>query len=278
LIAIIVVSFGCQPPPSPPKDAPPAPLAARFNPKETGSIRGRVVWSGRDPNIEPIKLPFPSPDFGGEQPNPNAPTIDPPSQGMADVLVFLRAVSLDHSRPWPHDPATVAFEKGRLEIRQGPRKSRLGIVRRGEEIACVAYEKRNHILEARGASVFSLPLLLPETITRRKLTRTGILELSSGSALYWLRGYLWISEHPYAAITNATGEFELTEVLADKYEVVCWAPNWHIKRRERHPEFGEIERLIFAPAAEQSAQVTVAAGEAATATFRFNEMHFMPPE
>ena len=59
----------------------------------------------------------------------------------------------------------------------------------------------------------------------------GILELSSGSALYWLRGHLWIGAHPYALVTNAAGEFELAQVPAGTYELVCWAPSWHISWR-----------------------------------------------
>jgi hypothetical protein len=274
-IVVLALSLaGCQPPPSPPKPAAPAPLAAQFDAKTTGVIRGSVFWTGARPEVESIKLPFPLPGLESEQPNPNAPRIDPKTQAVADVLVYLRTVDPARSRPWPHDPVEVAFAGSRLEVRQSKQKGRFGIVRRGDDIVCIAHEARKHTLEARGASVFSLPLLMSGNTTKRQLDQPGILELSSGSALYWLRGYLWIGEHPYAAATNAAGEFQLDQVPAGAYELVCWSPNWRIKRRERHPEFGEIERLIFDDGVEQSADVMVAAGDAAVASFRWSEANF----
>ena len=196
---------------------------------------------------------------------------------LTDVLVFLRKVELARSRPWSHDPVEVAFDDARLQIHQGGRKTRLGIVRRGDEIACVAREKRNHTLEAAAAPAFSrCRLLCPTKSPAASWNSPGILELSSGSALYWLRGHLWIGEHPYAAVTNAAGEFELAQVPAGTYELVCWMPSWHVKRRERGPELGEIERLIFEPGVEQSAEIAVVAGEAANTTFHWNMTRFAP--
>src|SRR5262249_35026691 len=152
--------------------------------------------------FDAIKLLVSLPGFDNEYPNPNTPTIDLKTQAIKDVLVFLRKVEADRSHSWWHDSVEVAFDDARLQVHQGGRKTRIGIVRRGDEIACVARERRNHTLEVRGASVFSLPLVVPDKITRRKLEHPGILELSSGSALYWLRGHLWVGEHPYAVVTN----------------------------------------------------------------------------
>jgi hypothetical protein len=278
MTACLLLLAGCQPPPAARKETPPMPLGERFDAKATGTIRGQVVWSGAIPKVDAIKLLVSAPGLENEYPNPNAPTIDLKTQAMADVLMFLRKVEVARSRPWSHDPVEVAFDDARLQIHQGQRKTRLGIVRRGDEIACVAREKRNHTLEARGASVFSLPLVVPDKITRRKLEQPGILELSSGSALYWLRGHLWIGEHTYAVVTNAAGEFELAQVPAGTYELVSWMPSWHIKRRERGPEFGEIERLIFVTGVEQSAEITVVAGEAAKTVFRWDAARFNPPK
>ncbi len=259
----------CQPNAPLPKPAPATPLATKFDPKATGTIRGQILWSGPLPKIDPIKLPIPPPGAIAEAPNPNAPIIDPKSLGMNQVLVYLRNVDPARSRPWPHEPVEVAFDKSRLEIRQGKFAGRIGIVRRGDDIACISREKTNSILEARGASVFSIPLIDPDKTTRRRLNDSGILELSSGSALFWLRAHLWIGEHPYATLTDAAGAFELPQVPAGNYELVCWSPNWKIKRRERHPEFGEIERLIFEDALQQASPIAVTAGETAAAIVRW---------
>ena len=148
MTAFLLLLAGCQPPPAARQETPPTPLGAHFDAKETGTIRGQVVWSGAIPKVDAIKLLVSSPGFENEYPNPNSPTIDLKTQAMKDVLVFLRKVEPARSRPWSHDPVEVAFDESRLQIHQGERKTRLGIVRRGDEIACVAREKRNHTLEA----------------------------------------------------------------------------------------------------------------------------------
>jgi len=270
----LFLSSSCSRAPAVPKESPPTLLAAQFDPKTSGIIRGRVVWKGKAPSIDPIRLLVKVDGFEAVQPNPNAPLVDPKSGGMDQVLVYLRNVDPARSKPWSHAPVEVAFETGKLLVQQGGRACRAGIVQRGSELTFISHETKKHILMGRGAAFFSLPLLEPETPTRRKLEDSGIVELSSGAGLFWQRSFLWVGNHPYAAITNAAGEFELRDVPAGDYDIVCWSPNWHIEGNERHPEFGEIERLLFAPAVEQSAKITVRSNETATTEFSWSEADF----
>jgi hypothetical protein len=38
----------------------------------------------------------------------------------------------------------------------------------------------------------------------------------------WMKGYLWMFEHPYFAITNDKGEFEIKDAPAGKWNLVIW--------------------------------------------------------
>src|SRR5690606_944462 len=38
----------------------------------------------------------------------------------------------------------------------------------------------------------------------------------------WMKGWLAVVEHPYFAITDSSGAFELTDVPAGEYEVKVW--------------------------------------------------------
>ena len=53
-------------------------------------------------------------------------------------------------------------------------------------------------------------------ITKRRLDQAGMIELTSGSALYWLRGHLWVGDHPYAAFTDAEGALRLIRQLRER--------------------------------------------------------------
>jgi hypothetical protein len=258
------------------KSPPPASLGERFDPKAAGTIRGKVTWDGEVPKVEPIKLLLPIADFDREQPNPNAAAVDPATHGVKDAIVFLKSVDPKTSRPWPHEPVEAAFEKGRLVVRQGKVPVRGGFVRRGEPATFVARETKKHHLDARGAAFFSLPLPEVDRAVAREMKDVGLVELSSGAGYYWLREYLWVGEHPYVARTDAAGGFSLDQVPTGEYEVIAWMPNWNVKRRERGPEFGEIERLVFEPSVERRARVTIGANQTADVTLTFRTGDFAP--
>ncbi len=53
------------------------------------------------------------------------------------------------------------------------------------------------------------------------LTRTGIIEITC-DAHPWMRGYLYVFDNPYAAMTGPNGEFMLRDVPPGTYTVEAW--------------------------------------------------------
>lgn len=277
LLVLILVSAGCQPAVEPtPKARTESPPASRFDPNRTGSIRGKVTWDGTAPAVPPLRYIGVEPGVPNELSNPNAPAIDGKMGGVGQALVTLRGVDAQRSRPWTLPSVEVLFGKHTLEVRQGSETRRIGFVRLGDEITARASEGKQHILLGRQAAFFSMPLRDPGRISHRRLEKPGWVELSSGAGLYWLRGHLWVSEHPYVALTAADGSYMLEQVPTGKYELVCWLPDWHMQRQERNAESGEIDRLFFAPAIERVEACDVNAGETTTLDVRFSERNFHP--
>src|SRR5437763_1547663 len=93
----------------------------------------------------------------------------------------------------------------------------------------------------RGA-VFGLPLPGPGRPVRRRLAQPGVVELSSGAGRYWHRAYLWVGAHPYFALTDADGRFQLPGGPAGEYRLVAWLPNPDIAAVDRDPNTGMILR------------------------------------
>jgi hypothetical protein len=56
--------------------------------------------------------------------------------------------------------------------------------------------------------------------------------------------------------------------------LTCWLPNWHVRRQQREPEAGIINRLIFASPVEQEIRVRIERGKEATAQFLVYEELF----
>lgn len=55
----------------------------------------------------------------------------------------------------------------------------------------------------------------------KPLKRTGLIEVQCDSH-HWMHGYLFVSDNPYAAVTNDAGEFSLKDVPPGTYTVVAW--------------------------------------------------------
>ena len=84
-----------------------------------------------------------------------------------------------------------------------------------------------------------------QTITK-PLRRTGLIDVKC-DAHEWMQGYVWVLDHPYAAITDAQGAFTMSDVPAGQYTARVW-----------HEKLGE-----------QTAKVTVEAGKTATLSLAF---------
>ena len=237
----------------------------------TGTITGRVVWDGDAPNIPVLKVVALKPGALTERPNPNTPIVNAKNGGIEQAIVFLRHV--DSPSAWPHAPVRVVFDDGKLTIHQGDRKGRVGFVRRGDDFTCVALEKKGHHLVGRGADHFALPLFETNRESQRTAKKSGLIELSSGAGLYWLRGHLWVGDHPHVAVTDADGAFRLPDAPVGKQEVVCLLPSWK-HRLERNPETGEIERLAFDLAVEQVQSTMVNIGATAKLNFTWRTESF----
>lgn len=253
---------------------PPAELGAAFDPARCGTVGGLVRWIGEVPavpSIERVEVKYP-PESRSATPNPNAPHVK--NGFTADVVVCLAGVDARRSRPWDLPPVSVEVTRAELRVKQGNRAGRVGVCRRGESVSLVAREAALHSITGRGAAFFNQMLPDPDLAVRRTLPDGGVVELSSGSRFYWLRGSVFVSDHPYAVVTGADGGFAFTDVPDGEYEAVCWAPNWHIDHLESDPEWPSPVRLFFRPSVEKRQRVTVRAGEAVDISFTLAAAEF----
>jgi hypothetical protein len=138
--------------------------------------------------------------------------------------------------------------------------SRVGFVRADDTIEMVSKDSQLHTLCVRGAAFFSLPFPDPDRPLRRRLSKPGLVELTSGAAKYWHRAYLWVGDHPYFALTDSEGKFSLPQVPAGNYRLVCWHPNGKIAAKDRDPNTGMVMRYHFAEPIQIGQPVEVKAG------------------
>jgi len=199
------------------------------------------------------------------RPNPHSPQIDSATNGVGGLVVFLRGIAPELARPWDHPPVTVVMHDQQAMVRQGENAPGLvGIVRRGDGVTLVSGQSIPHSLRARGAAFFTLTLPEPNKLRRRTFTEVGHVELTSANGHLAMRGHLFVDEHPYYVVTNSNGQFQIPQVPAGNYELVCWRPDWRVARKERDPESLTFVRMTFVPPKETALPVTVHAGHTAS--------------
>lgn len=238
---------------------------SRFNSSATGSVAGRVHWSGAVPSVPDIPVERIMADGikieHVTRPNPHAPQVDA-SGGVGGAVVFLRGIDPSLARPWDIPPVTIDMRDDGPIVRQGDKEAGLiGFAHRGDELTMVSKQTRFQMVRARGAAFFSLSLPDPDQPRTRPLTETGRIEITSAVGDTAVRGHIFVDDQPYYTLTQANGQFELAQVPAGSYQLVCWRPNWRIDRQERDPETLLRVRLLFQAALETSVPVVVRAGE-----------------
>lgn len=112
----------------------------------------------------------------------------------------------------------------------------------------------------RGAATFSL-VMFPGQPRIRSVDRCGLIELTGGMDSFWLRGYLFVVDHPYYTRTNERGEFRFSMVPSGRFELVCWLPHWKIRENERDTNSGQVSRQLVCPPIEASRPITLVAGQ-----------------
>lgn len=219
-------------------------------------LRGRVVWKGPLPAVEGFLGPISSlSEHGGgvrlPWANPNAPRIQGKTKCIENAVVFLADEGASHPS-WTHPPVAMVTDKFRLQVEQGEYTGPIGFLPRAGAIQLENRQDFFFLIRGRGENYFSLPLLIQGKPLRKTLEKPGITVLTSGSGQFWMRSYLFVTEHPWIARTNAAGEFEIPGLPAGKHHFKLWLPNWQVLDREIDAETWEINRLEFAPAMEKS--------------------------
>lgn len=281
LLLPLLSLFGCGNPAAAPEDAAPQPSDRHFDPMAGGALHGNVLWKGTLPEVLPIEylpLQVGEPRFGGKlvMDNPNAPIIDPTSGGVAEAVIFLRGIKPHQAKPWDHPPVVVLIEDFKYQVQQGGRAVHHGFVRQGDDVRMESKQRVHHSLHAEGASFFTLSFPDPNASRARRLTEKGMVELTSGAGYYWMREYLFVADHPYFTRTDRQGRFELSQVPAGKYEVVCWLPSWLIKNKISDPDIPAFKRLEFRSPVEISQEVHIEAGKEWTVNFTISAESFRP--
>jgi RNA polymerase sigma factor (sigma-70 family) len=154
------------------------------------------------------------------------------NRGVANVVVFLRPDSDDRAAAIPAEAVHPDFAKAKPAERTvfasaGQFAPRVLAARAGDTVTFtnrlpvptnVFYDA------AQGGAGREFNVLVGKGMshTAKPLVTTRIPDLYRSSIYPWMKGVVWGFDHPYFAVTDANGHFEMRNVPAGKWRVVAW--------------------------------------------------------
>jgi hypothetical protein len=192
-----------------------------------GTIRGTVKWSGPVPRT--LTLPI-TKDPAICDPE-SAKTRDlerlviGPGAGVANTVVFIKYISAGK----PMDLPEVRRFLDQKHCRYIPH---ILLVPEKVPVQMKSSDATLHTIHMTGAATYNLPFPSVSQAISRTMPTRGLINLQCNGGHSWMNGTMFVVSHPYYAVTDESGKFELADVPPGDYQIVAWHEGWHLTGKE----------------------------------------------
>lgn len=187
-----------------------------------GTISGRARLAGKSPDPDRIIIGKDNHVCGEGHAAHDAVIVDAEG-GLANAVVALKGIAA--GRAWPRDLVPgITQEKCAFHpyVQVAPKDAELTIHNKDPLLHNIhAYE----LIGRARRTLFNIAQPQAGQVDKHKLElrRGNVVEIDC-DAHNWMSAWVFISEHPYVAVTDAFGRFALTDVPPGTYELSAWHP------------------------------------------------------
>jgi len=202
-----------------------------------GSVTGSVKFEGTPPPAEKVEISK-DPEVCGQEKILETVEVGA-GGGLKGAVVWVDGIS--KGKDWG------SIGGGTVDQKECHYSPYIQIVRAGDNLDILNSDPVLHNIHAYfkdTETLFNLAQPTKGMKTPKKLEKTGPVHLKC-DVHSWMSAWVFVAGHPYYAVTGGDGSFSLGDVPAGTYKAHAW-----------HPKYGE-----------KTADVTVAAGGSATASF-----------
>lgn len=208
-----------------------------INVTDGGTIKGIANWKGEIPEL-PLFGDIVHPEVCGETQQSEALLVNPKNKGVRWVLVYLERIEKGKApaeKYWLHMGLDKTNKVPGTEACQF--KEHIFPFVRSQVVAMVNYESILHnpnFFDERHISVLNMVMPTPY----REVAHTILQYHGRGVMPYQcdihshMNGYWAGFHHPYFAVTDADGKFEINGVPPGKYTLVGWHEGYKIVRMD----------------------------------------------
>jgi plastocyanin len=186
------------------------------DPATAGTVSGRVWLSGKPPELHAI-------DMSAEPACAKAASVVPPvvvtdaNNNLANVVVYIKSGVSDYRFQPPTEDAKLTqkgcmYEPHVTALMTG---QKLDVANDDQTTHNVFMMSQNNQPSNRSSQPGSAPIV--ESLTAPELAIPVKCNVHP-----WMKGYVFVFDHPYFAVTQADGKFELKGVPPGTYTLVAW--------------------------------------------------------
>ncbi len=195
-----------------------------------GTIKGHAIWKGAIPDVPPLKVFADLDACGTEVPSPVL-RIDPATNGLMDVLVYLERVDRGKAAE-PAYRLAMGAHKGDVSSALCQFQRPLFPFVRTSPVALINVESvlhNPHFFSDKHGSLFNVAMPTAD----RELTTTLLRARGVGLRLQCdvhvhMNAWAAAFDHPYFAVTDEQGRFEIGGIPPGSYTLVAWHPGYNI--------------------------------------------------
>ncbi|OAI45620.1 hypothetical protein AYO43_07905 [Nitrospira sp. SCGC AG-212-E16] len=199
-----------------------------------GTIKGVATWKGKIPVIPPLSVKADLDTCGETVPSPVL-KVDPKSKGLQHVLVYLEQVDkgkAPEDKYWLHMGKDESGKVADTEVCQF--KEHILPFVRTQQVAIINFDPilhNPHFFTDKHGSIFNVAMPTANKEVDKTLLRAQGVGLAYQCDVHvHMSGYAAGLDHPYFALTDAEGKFEISGVPPGTYTLVAWHEGYKIEK------------------------------------------------
>jgi hypothetical protein len=201
-----------------------AQAAYRAVPVENGgTIKGTVRWQGALPHlfVSEINKDQQICDPLGQKHRDLERLLVSSDGGIANTVIYLKDISVGKAMDLPLPRRFLNQKSCRYE-------PHILLVPAEGILTVKSSDPVLHTVHMSGSADYNLPFVSAGQEISRAMTREGMVDLRCNAGHVWMNAEMIVASSPYYAVTDAAGNFALTDVPPGHYEIVAWHEGWRV--------------------------------------------------